>query len=104
MKVMAFNSPKIAIFFAVIGVSMAGLIQPFLGWVWADLLLTLSIPVEYIQLALMAEGKSPDLWKDELKEDCERLALILTLLGAATFISYAIKSYLFTVLGENVTI
>lgn len=104
MKVMAFNSPKIAIVFAVIGVTIAGLLQPFLGWVWADLLLTLSIPVEYIMAELVSKGKDPSEWKTELKDDCERLALLLTLLGAATFVSYVIKSYLFTVLGENVTI
>jgi hypothetical protein len=52
MKVMAFNSPKIAIFFAVIGVAIAGVSQPFLGWIFANLLFTLSKPVEFIQLEL----------------------------------------------------
>lgn len=104
MKVMAFNHPKIAIFFAVIGVALAGVAQPFLGWIFADLLLTLSLPVEYIKLSLMAEGKSADLWKDDLKEDVERLALLMVILGAVTFVSYMLKSYLFSVLGENVTL
>lgn len=52
MKVMAFNSPKIAILFAVIAVALAGVAQPFLGWIFADLLLTLSVPVEYIKFDL----------------------------------------------------
>lgn len=68
------------------------------------MLLTLSIPVEFIKLKLMADGKSPDLWKDDLKVDVERLAVLMTILGAVTFISYMLKSYLFSVLGENVTL
>lgn len=104
MKVMAFNSPKIAIFFAVIGVALAGVAQPFLGWIFADLLLSLSVPVEYIKLKLVSEGKSPDDWKDVIKDDVTRLAILMTVLGAVTFISYMLKSYLFSVLGENVTL
>jgi fatty acid desaturase len=53
MKVMAFNSPKVAIIFAVIGVAIAGGVQPFLGWIFADMLLTLSLPVEFIKLKLL---------------------------------------------------
>ena len=53
MKVMAFNSPKIAIFFAIIAVALAGVAQPFLGWIFADLLLTLSVPVDYIKIDLI---------------------------------------------------
>jgi len=68
------------------------------------LLITLSIPVEYIKLALIAEGKSPDLWKDEMKTDTTRLAVLMSILAGVTFVSYMLKSYLFTVLGENVTI
>lgn len=45
-KVMAYNNPKIAIFFAVIGVAIAGMLQPLLGWIWADLLMSLSIPID----------------------------------------------------------
>jgi ATP-binding cassette subfamily B (MDR/TAP) protein 1 len=52
----------------------------------------------------MSENKSPDLWKDDLKEDVERLALLMVILGAVTFVSYMLKSYLFSVLGENVTL
>ena len=104
MKVMAFNSPKIAIVFAVFGVAVAGICQPFLGWIFADLLITLSIPVEFIKVRLASEGKDTELWKSELETDTERLAILMTILGAATFVSYVIKSYLFTVLGENVTI
>lgn len=52
----------------------------------------------------MSENKSPELWKDDLKEDVERLALLMVILGAVTFVSYMLKSYLFSVLGENVTL
>lgn len=50
MKVMAFNHPKSAILFAAIGVAIAGGLQPILGWIWADMLFTLSIPVEYLKI------------------------------------------------------
>ena len=43
---MAYNNPKIAIFFAVIGVAIAGSLQPLLGWIWADLLMSLSVPID----------------------------------------------------------
>lgn len=46
VKVMAYNNPKIAIFFAVIGVAIAGSLQPLLGWIWADLLMSLSVPID----------------------------------------------------------
>lgn len=75
-----------------------------MGWIFADLLLTLSLPVDFIKLKLIADGKSPDLWKDDLRADVERLALLMTLLGVVTFVSYMLKSYLFSVLGENVTL
>jgi ABC-type multidrug transport system fused ATPase/permease subunit len=104
MKVMAFNSPKIAIFFAVIGVAIAGVSQPFLGWIFANLLFTLSKPVEFIQIELVKEGKSADLWKDELEKEVTWLAIYMVILGSATFVSYMLKSYLFSVLGENVTL
>ena len=104
MKVMAFNSPKIAIVFAVVSVAIAGVSQPFLGWIFADLLITLSVPVEYLELKLKAEGKDPNQWKTDLETDCARLALLMTILGGVTFFAYIIKSYAFTVLGENVTI
>lgn len=104
MKVMAFNSPKIAIFFACIAVAVAGVCQPFLGWIFADLLLTLSLPVEFIKLKLISEGKDPETWKDDLEADISRLAILMVILGAATFVSYMMKSYLFSVLGENVTL
>jgi hypothetical protein len=67
-------------------------------------LLSLSVPVEYIKLKLVSEGKSPDDWKDVIKDDVTRLAILMTVLGAVTFISYMLKSYLFSVLGENVTL
>jgi len=50
------------------------------------------------------EGKDPNNWKEALESDIEILAIYLTLLGAATFVSYVLKSYLFSVLGENVTL
>lgn len=75
-----------------------------LGWIWADMLFTLSIPVEYLKIKLAMEGKDPNDWKGELESDIEKLAIYLTLLGAATFVSYVLKSYLFSVLGENVTL
>jgi ATP-binding cassette subfamily B (MDR/TAP) protein 1 len=68
------------------------------------LLITLSIPVELLVAILISEGKSPDLWKEQVKEDTTRLALLMAILGGVTFVSYMMKSYLFTVLGENVTI
>jgi len=68
------------------------------------LLITLSIPVELLIAILISEGKSPDLWKEQVKEDTTRLALLMAILGGVTFVSYMMKSYLFTVLGENVTI
>jgi ATP-binding cassette subfamily B (MDR/TAP) protein 1 len=39
-----------------------------------------------------------------LKEDIEWLAILMTVLGGACFVSYMLKSYLFSVLGENVTL
>lgn len=68
------------------------------------MLITLSIPVELLVAILISEGKSPDLWKEQVKEDTTRLALLMAILGGVTFVSYMMKSYLFTVLGENVTI
>ena len=68
------------------------------------MLITLSIPVELLVAILISEGKSPDLWKEQVKEDTTRLALLMAILGGVTFASYMMKSYLFTVLGENVTI
>ena len=68
------------------------------------MLITLSIPVELLVAILISEGKSPDLWKEQVKEDTTRLALLMAILGGVTFESYMMKSYLFTVLGENVTI
>ena len=67
-------------------------------------MITLSIPVELLVAILISEGKSPDLWKEQVKEDTTRLALLMAILGGVTFVSYMMKSYLFTVLGENVTI
>ena len=39
-----------------------------------------------------------------MKTDTTRLAVLMTILAGVTFVSYMLKSYLFTVLGENVTI
>lgn len=103
MKVMAFNSPKIAIVFAVLAVAIAGLLQPFLGWIWSDLLLSLSIPIEVVQLQLIIDEKDPNSWKDEIREDVTRLSIIMLIMGAVCFVSYLLKSYLFVILGENVT-
>lgn len=55
-KVMAFNSPKIMIFIAVICVTIAGLNQPAFGWVFAEIMTTLTIPIEYIKLDLKLKG------------------------------------------------
>ena len=104
MKVMAFNRPKIAIFFAVLSVAIAGVCQPILGWLFADMLITLSIPIEFIKFKLISEGKPEILWKNELETDTERLAILMVSLGGLTFVTYMLKSYLFMVLGENVTI
>lgn len=51
-KVMAFNSPKIMIFISCLCVAAAGLSQPFFGWVFAEIMTTLTFPVEYMKLEL----------------------------------------------------
>ena len=68
------------------------------------MLITLSIPIEFIKFKLISEGKPEILWKNELETDTERLAILMVSLGGLTFVTYMVKSYLFMVLGENVTI
>lgn len=101
---MAYNNPKIAIFFAVLTVAISGACQPFWGWLFADILMTLSVPVEMLKLKLQSEGKDAELWKSELEVDVEKLTVYMVILGGVTFVTFFFKSYLFGILGENVTL
>lgn len=104
MKVMAFNTPKVAIGFAVFGVAIAGLLQPTLGVIFADLLMKISMPTEAVELQLIIDKKFNTTWQDKIKDDVSILAIYMLIMGVVCFISYMMKSYLFVVLGENVTL
>ena len=39
-----------------------------------------------------------------MEDDVTRLAMLMVILGVVTFVSYMLKSYIFSVLGENVTL
>jgi hypothetical protein len=50
------------------------------------------------------EGKDPNLWKDNLRDDIVRYTIYILIIGGITFIGYLGKIYLFSFLGEKVTI
>lgn len=45
MKVMDLNEPIWVVFLACFIVGLAGLCQPFFGWVFSDMLTTLTLPI-----------------------------------------------------------
>lgn len=104
MKVMKFNSPKSVIFLAVLAVAFTGSTQPFFGWTFALFLTVLTKPIELSEFELYMEGKDPNLWKDNLRDDVVRYTIYILIIGVITFIGYLGKIYLFSFLGEKVTI
>lgn len=106
MKVMAFNNPKIAIFLACFCVAAAGLCQPLYGWVFSEFLMELTIPINVYQLLTMADddyGKA-DMWKERLEDKVTGLTYYTLIMAGVMFVGYIGKSYLFSYLGENVTL
>lgn len=103
-KVMKFNSPKIVIFLAVLAVACTGAAQPFFGWTFASMLTVLTTPIELSEFQLVMEGKDPNLWKDNLRDDVVRYTRDILIIGAIVFIGYLGKIYLFSFLGERVTL
>jgi hypothetical protein len=51
----------------------------------------------------MKEGKDPELWKKNLEDDIVELTLYIVGMAIVLFVGYMGKSYIFSYLGENVT-
>jgi hypothetical protein len=69
MKVMDLNEPMFLVFVACFIVGLAGLCQPFFGWVFSEMITVLTVPIDFAKLILVFDGKDPELWKDNLKDD-----------------------------------
>lgn len=103
-KVLAYNNPKILILPALIAVAAAGFCQPLFGWVFSEFLQVLTFPVEFMKLELQMKGQDPELWKTNLKEDVIEFTLYIVYMALVIFFGYLGKSYIFSYLGENVTL
>jgi ABC-type multidrug transport system fused ATPase/permease subunit len=68
------------------------------------MMMTLTTPIEYAKLFLQSQGKDPGLWKDELKDEVHEQVLYIGLMAAVMWFGYMGKSYIFSYLGENVTL
>ena len=55
-------------------------------------------------MALIKEGKDPELWKKQLEDDVVELTLYIVYMACVLFVGYMGKSYIFSYLGENVTL
>lgn len=102
-KVMKYNSPVILIFVACFAVAAAGFCQPLFGWVFSEILQELITPIEFRKMALQAEGKPADNWKKDVEEAVVKQVLYIVYMMVVIFVSYMAKSYIFSYLGENVT-
>lgn len=56
MKVMKFNNPIWMLYAACFTVSCAGFCQPAFGWVFSKMITTLTLPIKFRKMALMAEN------------------------------------------------
>lgn len=60
MKVLSYNHPKWIIVIACISVAAAGFCQPLFGWIFAEMMQVLTVPIEGLKMAY------PDDWKERL--------------------------------------
>lgn len=97
MKVMKFNSPRIVIFLAVVSVMCAGGSQPFFGWIFANMMTSMTAPVD------IDEQLGID-WRTNLRNDIVKYTIYILIIGGVIFVSYIGKIYLFSFLGERVTL
>lgn len=106
MKVMAFNEPKFVIFLAVFCVACSGTSQPLFGWIFAKMLMVISMPTLQMNYLECTENQrcEEDAWKERLEDNVIELCIYMLVLTCIMFIGYLGKSYLFSYLGENVTL
>lgn len=103
MKILSHNHPMWLIFPACLAVAAAGFCQPLFGWVFSIMMQVLTTPVEYSKLALLAEGKDPNLWKTNLEEEVVELTIYILIMAGVLWVGYMGKDYIFSFLGQNVT-
>lgn len=94
---MAYNNPKWLIIPALMAVATCGFTQPFFGWIFSKLMQVMTLPVSYMK---KLHG---DRWDDVLKDEVTTLTLYTCGIALAMFVGYIGKSYIFSYLGENVT-
>jgi len=68
------------------------------------MLTTLTKPIELAEMELISEGKDPSLWKDDLRDDVVKYTIYILIIGGIVFAGYLGKIYLFSYLGEKVTL
>lgn len=68
------------------------------------MLTTLTKPIELAEMELISEGKDPSLWKDDLRDDVVKYTIYILIIGGIVFTGYLGKIYLFSYLGEKVTL
>lgn len=68
------------------------------------MMMILIFPVEQSKLILISEGKDPMLWKTNLEDDVVELTIYILIMAGVLYFGYMGKSYIFSYLGENVTL
>lgn len=68
------------------------------------MLTSLTTPINLLELQLILEGKDPNIWKDNLRDDIVKYTIDILIIGAIVFFGYLGKIYLFSYLGEKVTL
>ena len=104
MKIFSYNNPKWLIIPSLLAVAVAGFCQPLFGWVFSKMMQILTVDPEYTKMALIKEGKDPELWKKQLEDEVVELTLYIVYMACVLFVGYMGKSYIFSYLGENVTL